>query len=89
MAKTARAKIFTNGGSQAVRLPKDFRFPKGQREVSIRRVGKKIILELADEPADEPAEGWTPRFLRSLGSWKGEIPRPPSEPISKAKNPFR
>lgn len=83
MAKTARAKIFTNGGSQAVRLPKEFRFPKGQREVAIRRVGKKVILE-PGEPADE----WTPEFLSSLGSWPGEIPRPPSEPISKKKNPF-
>ena len=83
MAKTARAKIFTNGGSQAVRLPKEFRFPKGQREVSIRRVGKKVILE----PAEPPSE-WTPEFLAVIGSWKGKIPRPKSTPISKAKNPF-
>lgn len=39
----ARAKLFQNGRSQAVRLPKEFRF-KG-REVSIRREGDAVILE--------------------------------------------
>ncbi|MCA9442930.1 MAG: antitoxin [Candidatus Omnitrophica bacterium] len=37
------AKIFTNGRSQAVRLPKEFRM-EGD-EVKISREGKKIILE--------------------------------------------
>jgi len=81
---TARAKIFNNGGSQAVRLPKAFRFPEGQREVAVRRIGKKVILE----PAEPPKE-WSEDFLSSLGSWEGEIPRPPSTPISKKKNPFK
>jgi antitoxin VapB len=39
----ARAKIFTHGGSQAVRLPKEFRFDG--KEVSIRREGCAVILE--------------------------------------------
>jgi antitoxin VapB len=39
----SRAKIFNNGRSQAVRLPRDFRF-EGD-EVKITREGKKIILE--------------------------------------------
>lgn len=39
----ATAKLFRNGRSQAVRLPKEFRF-EGD-EVEIRRVGKKVILE--------------------------------------------
>jgi antitoxin VapB len=38
-----RAKLFTHGGSQAVRLPKAFRFQGG--EVSIRREGERVILE--------------------------------------------
>jgi antitoxin VapB len=38
-----RAKLFRNGRSQAVRLPKEFRF-KG-REVSVRREGDAVILE--------------------------------------------
>ena len=37
------AKLFKNGRSQAVRLPRDFRF-KGN-EVKIRKEGEKLILE--------------------------------------------
>ena len=75
-----RAKIFTNGGSQAVRLPKSVRFPTSQREVMVRRSGKRVILEPADE--------WSPEFLRALGSWNEEIERPPQHPIGKKKDPF-
>jgi antitoxin VapB len=45
-----RAKIFWSGRSQAVRLPKDFRF-QGD-EVRIRRHGSAVILE-------PMAEDWT------------------------------
>ena len=38
-----RAKLFTHGGSQAVRLPKAFRF--AGKEVAIRREGDRVILE--------------------------------------------
>jgi antitoxin VapB len=37
------AKLFWSGRSQAVRLPKDFRFPGA--EVRIRRHGSAVILE--------------------------------------------
>jgi len=37
------AKLFRNGRSQAVRLPREFRFPG--TEVRIRREGDKVILE--------------------------------------------
>jgi antitoxin VapB len=51
MAKTAgkakatemRAKLFQNGASQAVRLPREFRFEG--TEVRIRRVGQGVLLE--------------------------------------------
>ena len=36
------AKVFTNGGSQAVRLPKDFRFDTD--EVNVNRIGKIVIF---------------------------------------------
>lgn len=36
------AKLFTNGQSQAVRLPKEFRF-KGD-EVFIKKIGEAVIL---------------------------------------------
>lgn len=37
------AKVFSTGRSQAVRLPKDFRFDA--KEVRIRRRGSAVILE--------------------------------------------
>jgi antitoxin VapB len=36
------AKIFTTGRSQAVRLPKEFRFHS--REVCIKRIGSAVVL---------------------------------------------
>jgi antitoxin VapB len=38
-----RAKLFKHGGSQAVRLPKAFRFEGA--EVTVRREGDAVILE--------------------------------------------
>ena len=37
-----RAKLFTHGGSQAVRLPKEFRFEG--KEVLIRKEGDAVVL---------------------------------------------
>ena len=42
-SRRVRAKLFWNGRSQAVRLPKEFRF-EGP-EVEIRREGQTVILE--------------------------------------------
>lgn len=39
-----RAKLFVSGGSQAVRLPKAYRF-ENQAEVRISRDGERVILE--------------------------------------------
>ena len=36
------AKLFNHGGSQAVRLPKEFRFEG--KEVHVRRVGEDVVL---------------------------------------------
>jgi antitoxin VapB len=66
-----RAKIFYNGGSQAVRLPKSCRFPDSQTEVVARRIGRKVILEPADE--------WSAEFIQALGSCSEEIERPKSQ----------
>ena len=38
----ARAKVFINGASQAVRLPKEFRFDAD--EVYIKRIGSAVLL---------------------------------------------
>lgn len=43
------AKLFTHGGSQAVRLPKEFRFEGS--EVHVRRVGNDVVLS-AKPPLD-------------------------------------
>lgn len=40
---TATAKLFKSGRSQAVRLPKEFRFEG--KEVRIRRHGRGVLLE--------------------------------------------
>jgi virulence-associated protein VagC len=69
---TERAKLFRTGGSQALRLPKRFRFD-GQTEVLIRREGKRVVLETADRT-------WSRRFLALAGSAK-EFPYPP-EPLA-------
>jgi antitoxin VapB len=45
-----QAKLFQNGQSQAVRLPKEFRF-EGDK-VSIKRMGRAVILLPADNPWD-------------------------------------
>lgn len=77
--KNARAKLFQNGGSQAVRLPKACRFP-AQLEVLVRREGRRVILEPADE--------WPDEFRACLGGWSEEIPRPDQRPIRNLRNPF-
>jgi antitoxin VapB len=45
-----RAKIFKNGDSQAIRLPKEFRF-KG-KEVYIRKEGNNVIISPIDDSVD-------------------------------------
>jgi antitoxin VapB len=55
-----RAKLFTSGGSQAVRLPKAYRFEKA-REVLISREGDRVILE-------PTRRRWSAAFLELAGS---------------------
>ena len=75
-----RARIFQNGGSQAVRLPKSCRFKKDQDHVIVRKVGKQVILEPADE--------WPAEFLACLGAWHDDIPKPPVRKTASRRNPF-
>ena len=44
---TKTAKLFWNGRSQAVRLPKEFRMPG--KEVRIRRQGAAVVLEPVED----------------------------------------
>lgn len=43
MGESDTAKLFKHGGSQAVRLPKEFRLPG--KEVRVRRLGRGVLLE--------------------------------------------
>ena len=73
--------MFQNGGSQAVRLPKDCRFPDDQSEVLVRREGRQVILETVDE--------WPRAFVRSLGAWPEEIERPRQTKVDELRDVFR
>jgi antitoxin VapB len=75
--ETMRAKLFKNGGSQAVRLPQEVRFPEGATEVLVRREGRRVILEPADE--------WPEEFLAMLGTWAEDLPRWPQEPLQESR----
>ena len=77
--KSDRAKLFQNGGSQAVRLPKACRFSE-QDEVLVRREGRRVILEPADE--------WSVEFRACLGAWREDIPRPGQAPVRDLRNPL-
>lgn len=59
---TKTAKLFTTGGSQAIRLPKEFRFPG--TEVRIRRTKQGVLIS----PADGDLEPRRQRFLALAGS---------------------
>ncbi len=69
----AVAKVFRNGNSQAVRLPLEFRFPAGVREVTIRREGCAVILE---PRADE---FWPESFWRAFGVLDESFQRAPGQ----------
>ncbi len=56
----AEAKLFWNGRSQAVRLPKQFRF-EGDR-VRVRRMGAGILIEPFREAESESYEQWLARI---------------------------
>ncbi len=64
---TTRAKLFWTGRSQAVRLPKEFRF--SSETVLVRREGDAVVLE----PADEWPEGWVASFAGAPADFE----RPP------------
>lgn len=70
-ATARRAKLFKSGGSQAVRLPKEFRFNDEDR-VLIYRQGSRVILE-------SERRAWSPEFLALEGS-APEFPYPEEPP---------
>lgn len=57
------AKVFQSGNSQAVRLPREVRFPPGVTELAVRREGDRLVLS----PVRPTTFG--PAFWDALGAW--------------------
>lgn len=64
------AKVFHDGKSQVVRLPKDLHFGPGTHEVSIRREGEALILEPLER------EEWPEAFWQAFGGMPEGFERP-------------
>ena len=68
-----RARLFRNGRSQAVRLPKEFRFPG--EEVSVRREGEAVILEPIE------ATRWPRGYWQRLAEMRPDYEIAPMRPV--------
>jgi antitoxin VapB len=75
-----KAKVFWSGRSQAVRLPKEFRFEGS--EVSIRRDGDAVILEPINDNADEWA--WLDQLT---GPFDDDFIAAVEEPVPEQERP--
>ena len=64
LAPRQRARVFWSGRSQAVRLPKAFRFSTD--EVAISRRGNAVVLEPVNVPRDK--NGWPQAFWDLAGA---------------------
>ena len=76
------AKLFTNGRSQAVRLPKDFRFSGD--EVAIKKVGEVVLLYPKDTAWDAflKTEAVTDCFAQSVAEARqADYPEAPRESL--------
>lgn len=69
------AKLFANGKSQAVRLPREFKF-EGE-EVYINRIGRTVVLFSKDEP-------WASLF-ESLGEFSQDFMSERKQPKLKKR----
>jgi antitoxin VapB len=71
--KPKTASVFWTGRSQAVRLPKEFRF--NGDTVLVRREGNAVILE--------PAQDWPEGYVESFAGVPDDFDRPPQGAIEK------
>lgn len=67
------AKLFRNGSSQAVRLPREFRF--AGEKVRIRRMGSGVLLE----PETFDVQAWFAAMDAIGGSFEIERDQPPPQ----------
>jgi antitoxin VapB len=71
--KARKAKVFWTGRSQAVRLPKEFRFATDT--VMVRREGEAIVLE--------PATEWPDGYVESFAGVPEDFERPPQGKVDE------
>ncbi len=71
--KTMRAKVFWTGRSQAVRLPKEYRFRTDT--VLVHREGEAVVLEPADE--------WPEGYVKSFAGVPDDFERPPQGKVDE------
>ena len=71
--KNKKAKVFWTGRSQAVRLPKEFRFQA--ETVLVRRQGRAVVLE--------PAHEWPDGYVESFAGLPEDFTRPPQCELEK------
>jgi antitoxin VapB len=71
------AEIFQHGGSQAVRLPKAFRFPGS--EVLIEKHGEEVVLRPVTSARFESFSAIAKHLAENFPD-VGEFPEPPSRP---------
>jgi len=72
------AKIFLNGRSQAVRLPKDFRF--SENDVFIKKIGKMVVLFPKDDP-------WS-SLVNSLDQFTDDFMESRDQPLQNPREKF-
>jgi antitoxin VapB len=73
------AKIFSTGRSQAIRLPKKYRF--SGREVVVRHFGNGVLLL----PLDQPWEVMKEALTEFEAGFRLEREQPPTQPRTKLK----
>ena len=67
------AKVFWTGRSQAIRLPKEFRFETDT--VLVHRQGKAVVVE--------PAHEWPDGYVESFAGVPDDFARPPQGQVDK------
>ena len=77
----ATAKLFAHGGSQAVRLPKTFRF-EGDA-MTMRRNGKAVILEPIEHAAPRTPTEWAAFGARIDNNGGADFPDRDQLPMQK------
>lgn len=73
--KRKTASVFWTGRSQAVRLPKEFRFDSDT--VLVHREGSAVILE--------PAREWPEGYIESFAGVPEDFHRPPQGEVEKRR----